>query len=169
MFRSLDTPLQPCCGGDLLVIAGFDDPAEAAEAKGTLNKLLDQLRRETAELFDSQGGVADGDQLAKIYERHGLRNDCGWEQERPIVVDGDELIWELADGVDLEDVENLLWTLGARDVIVHDRRLADEPWRDAPHPMSMPVPDDEEEREGGASPDDDDSYITVSIRKRILH
>jgi hypothetical protein len=169
MIRTPDSHALLGFQGDLLVVAGFDSAAEAAAARASLNDLLADLKRETEELYASQGGVADGDQLARIYERHGLRNDCGWEQERPISVSGDELLWELAEGVDLEDVESLLWTLGARDVIVHDRRLTDEPWREAPHPMSMPVPDDEEESDQVIAVDDDDCYVTVSIRKRILH
>ena len=169
MLRTPDSHALLGFNADLLVVAGFDSAAEAAEARASLNKLLAELKRETEELFAAQGGVADGDQLARIYERHGLRNDCGWEQERPIAVSGEELLWELADGVDLEDVESLLWTLGARDVIVHDRRLTDEPRREAPHPMSMPVPDDDEDQDQVVAVDDDDSYVTVSIRKRILH
>jgi hypothetical protein len=152
----------------VVLISTFSGPVEAVTARDTLRATLDDLAREVRELFRSQNGVVDGEQVARIYARAGLRNDMGWQQERPIRVKGAELVWELPDGAHVDDAENLLVSLGAIAVVAHVTVPGGEEWRAAPAPFPIP---------GGLldegfdldEAEDDDAFPTQTIPKRTLH
>jgi len=153
-------------GEGVVLVSTFNGPVEATTARKTLRATLDDLAGEVRELFSTQGGIVDCEQIAKIYARAGLHNDVGWQQDKPLTVKGAELIWELPEGAHAEDAENLLVSLGAISVVAHLTSADDEDWRSAPAPF--PIPDGflEDEYEG-AEPDED--YATQNVPKRTLH
>jgi hypothetical protein len=150
------------------VVARFADARKARTARSTLNTTLDDLEREVSELFESLGGVVEGEQVARIYARAGLHNDVGWRQERPIIVRGEELQWELPEGAEIDDAENLLVSLGALSVVIHRPASFEEAWRVAPHPFPIELPFDEDSPDPHDS-SDEDGYPTAQIPKRTLH
>jgi hypothetical protein len=152
----------------VVLVARFAGPIEAATARSTLRATLDDLAREVAELFRESGGVVAVEQVERIYSRSGLRNDVGWQQDRPIKARGAELIWELPDGVDIEDAENLLVSLGALSVVAHRAASFDEEWRMAPVPFPIDLPIDDDDLEHPEQ-DAEDGYPTMVIPKRTLH
>jgi hypothetical protein len=155
-------------GRGVVMVARFAGPLEAATARSTLEATLDELASEVDELFELSGGVVEVEQVQRIYARSGLRNEVGWHQDRPIRVKGAELIWELPEGADIEDAENLLVSIGALSVVAHRAAGVGEEWRMAPHPfpIELPVDDDDPER---SDQDQDDGYPTLVIPKRTLH
>lgn len=152
----------------VVLVSAFAGPVEATTARSTLRATLADLAAEVGELFRAQGGIVDGEQVSRIYARVGLRNDMGWQQQRPVTTKGAELIWELPEGAYVEDAENLLVSLGALSVVAHHPAYDDDAWRAAPAPFPLggPLPDDEPEQ---ADADEDESYPTQAIPKRNLH
>jgi len=155
-------------GNDLrtVLVARFDSADEAAIVQDTLESIFDELTSEVEDLFERNGGEAHALEIAKIYAIRGFRNDSGWEQDIPILVHDRDLAWTLPIGAHVEDAENLLLTLGASDVAIHQQGVDAEEWRTAPHPMIMVVPDDEAWFHEG---DDDEPISMVTTRKRTLH
>ena len=117
-----------------------------------------------AELYEQQGGEANIFDIAKIYTRHGLRNDSGWEQEYPILINDEDIAWALPAGAFPEDATSLVWTLGAQNVAVHKPDHDPEDWRMAPHPMAIPIPGEEIDF---FEVEDEDPIVGSS--KRTLH
>jgi hypothetical protein len=152
----------------VVLVSTFAGPVEAVTARNTLRATLDDLARDVEELFRAQGGVVDGEQVAKIYARVGLRNDMGWRQERPLTVKGAELVWELPEGVHVEDAENLLVSLGAIAVVAHVTVPGDEEWRAAPAPFPIQSEFFDEDFDPSES-DEDDAFPTQTVPKRTLH
>ncbi len=126
-----------------VIIARFNSREEAEQGRDALETIFNELRAEVAELYKQQGGEANIFDIAKIYTRHGLRNDSGWEQEYPILINDEDIAWALPAGAFPEDATSLVWTLGAQDVAVHKPGLDPEDWRTAPHPMAIPIPGEE--------------------------
>jgi len=151
----------------VVLVCTFTGPVEAVTARDTLRATLADLAREVRDLFLEQDGVVDGEQVAKIYARAGLRNDMGWQQERPITVKGAELVWELPEGAHVDDAENLLVSLGAIAVVAHVTVPGSEDWRDAPAPFPLPNGFLDEELDPDEA--EDDAYPTQTIPKRTLH
>jgi len=153
----------------VVLVCTFAGPVEAVTARNTLRATLDDLAREVKELFDEHNGVVEGEQVAKIYARAGLRNDMGWQQERPLAARGAELIWDLPEGVHVDDAENLVVSLGAIAVVAHVAVPGAEEWRAAPAPIPLPDGFLEEDFDSDEADDDDDSFPTQTIPKRTLH
>lgn len=155
-------------GNDLrtVLVARFDSTDEAAIVQDTLESIFDELTREVEDLFERNGGQAHALEISKIYATRGFRNDSGWDQDLPILIHDRDLAWTLPIGAHVEDAENLLLTLGAQDVAIHQQGTDTEDWRTAPHPMIMVVPDEESWFMEG---DDDEPIAMVTTRKRTLH
>ena len=147
-----------------VIIARFNSREEAVQGRDALERIFEELRAEVAELYEQQGGEANILDIAKIYTRHGLRNDSGWEQEYPIFINDEDIAWALPVGAFPEDATSLVWTLGAQNVTVHKPGLDPEDWRMAPHPMAIPIPD-----EDGDLFEGEDEEQFVGSRKRTLH
>ena len=150
-----------------ILIARFKSSAEAEEGQASLEYIFDEVATKTSELFSEQNGVADISDVAKIYARHGLRNDVGWEQDYPVLASDKDLAWALPAGAYIEDAQNLLLTLGATHVAVHHQNEDSEEWRFAPHPMMMSII--EEEYNFESELEDEESFSVISLQKRTLH
>ena len=149
-----------------VVVARFENAADAAKARDSLEEMFDELAEEVSQLFEKNGGAAHVFEITRIYATRGLHNDSGWEQELPVLTHEKDLAWTLPAGAHAEDAENLLWTLGAQDVTVHQQNLDDEDWKLAPHPMAMSIPEDDF---GFYERDDEEPGVRVASRKRTLH
>lgn len=150
-----------------IVIARFDSGREAEATRSALESMFDDIAEKVTELFECNGGEAHVSEIDKIYTAHGLRNDSGWEQDLPVLVQGLDIAWALPAGAYVEDAENLLWTMGASNVSIHQQATNSEDWRTAPHPMAMTIPEEEED-----APFDievDEPVAVVATRKRTLH
>ena len=126
-----------------------------------------EAHAQVTDLFESNGGEAHVSEIDRIYTVHGLRNDSGWEQDLPVLVQGPDIAWALPPGAHMEDAENLLWTMGASDVSIHQQSTDAEDWRTAPHPMAMAIPEEDD-----SAPFDlevDEPVAVISSRKRTLH
>ena len=149
-----------------LLVADLGSPAEAARAARSLNSMLDEVREEVSDLFSRQDGVADAAAITRVYARLGLRNETGWEQERPVIASGKEVLWELPEGAYPEDAEAILWSVGARDISLHEA-AEEEPWRDAPHPMmAMEIIDEDAD---APEAEEEDGISLARSDKRTLH
>ncbi|MCU0663266.1 MAG: hypothetical protein MUC50_13190 [Myxococcota bacterium] len=147
------------------IVAAFDSPREAEEATARVESLLEAARREVNELFLVQGGVADITDVTRIYACYGFTNQSAWEQADPLRVQGSEVVWDAPAGVDLEEVEALLSTLGARGVVMQ-RLVDEEPWHQAPHPMTVVV---SEEEWVLLTPNEEEPYRQIPRAKKVLH
>lgn len=147
------------------IIASFDSPREAQTASARVESMLESARQEVTDLFAAQGGVADVADVTRIYARYGFTNESAWEQSEPLRRQGADVVWDAPAGLDLDEVESLLSTLGARSVLMH-RLISDEPWQDAPHPMTIVV---SEEEWVLLSPDDDEPFRQLPRVKKVLH
>ena len=149
-----------------VIIGRFGNREEAVQGKDALETLFDDLKREVDELFTAQGGEAQASDISRIYAKRGLRNEICWEQELPMLINGEDVAWALPAGVFLEDAENLFWNIGARDVAIHQQSTEAEDWRAAPHPMFMSIPGEED-----ALYEDEyeDQPTLVTARKRTIH
>lgn len=126
----------------ITMVAQFDDSVRADNARSTVEGMLVSAQVEADALFDKQGGVADATDLAEIYARFGFRNDTGWRHERPVVAIGEEVFWELPEGMILEEAHLLLLALGAKAIAI---QAEDEIWRHSLHPLAYIGFDDEED------------------------
>ncbi len=147
-----------------VIIARFNSREEAEQGRDALERIFKELHAEVAELYEQQGGEANIFDIAKIYTRHGLRNNSGWEQEYPILINDEDIAWALPAGAFPEDATSLVWTLGAQNVTVHKPGFDPEDWRMAPHPMAIPIPDEEVDF---FEVEDEDQF--VGSRKRTIH
>ncbi len=150
-----------------IVIARFDSGREAEATRSALESMFDSIAEKVIELFERNGGEAHVNEIEKIYAIHGLRNDSGWEQDLPVLVQGPDIAWALPTGAYVEDAENLLWTMGASNVSIHQQTANSEDWKTAPHPMAMTIPEAEDD-----APFDieiDEPVAVIATRKRTLH
>ena len=124
----------------ITIVAQFNDSVRADNARSTIEGMLVSAQVEADALFDRQGGVADATELAEIYAKFGFRNDTGWRHEKPVVSIGEEVYWELPEGIVLEEAHLLLLALGAKAVAV---QAEDEQWRQSLHPFAYVGVDDD--------------------------
>ncbi len=150
------------------IAAKFSDAAQAKSAHQKIVSMLDSAKEEVHKLLENQNGIADVADVTEIYSRFGLRNDIGWEQEHPIRIDHDEIIWDTPVGVHLDEIQTRLLAFDAEAVIAHD--LGDsEHWRDAPHPMTIALPEGDFELLSGFDEDDNEHIRFVPPVKKVLH
>lgn len=146
----------------ITIVAQFKDPVRADNARSTIEGMLVSAQVEADALFERQGGVADATDLAEIYARFGFRNDTGWRHERPVVAIGEEIFWELPEGLVLEEAHILLLALGAKAIAV---QTEDEQWRQSLHPLAYVGWD--EERDFYDADDEELPYIGAPAKKTL--
>ena len=120
----------------LHIIGHFVDVTQAEAASAVISKTLDHAEREVQALFNRRNGVAEAAEVGRIYERHGFTNDSGWHQERPLSHAGEELLWEIPEGMDVAEAQNLLVSLGALSVTI-DEETNDDVLTAIPHPAAV--------------------------------
>ncbi|MCP4606967.1 MAG: hypothetical protein GY847_41725 [Proteobacteria bacterium] len=153
-------------GITVTIITRFADPVGAETARSTIEEMLNCAEKEVDELFVRQGGIAEVADISNIYARFGFQNDIGWRHETPIISSGDELIWELPEGLILEEAQVLLLALGAQAIAVQVNE-EEEQWRQALHPIAMLFL--EEDRDFLEHEDEESIRPSSSIIKKILH
>jgi len=144
----------------IILIASFESTSKAADVRNTLESIFDDLSEQVSALYKRQDGVGDIADIRKIYNKHGLRNDTGWEPDLPVLINGNELAWALPAGAYAEDIHNLLLNLGASEITAHHQPDDMEEWRLAPHPMVMSLLDEDA---------DEDMPAPMITRKRTIH
>jgi hypothetical protein len=120
----------------LHIVARFVDVTQAEAARAVISKTLDHAEREVQTLFNRRDGVADAAEIGRIYERHGFANDSGWCQERPLSRAGEELLWEIPEGMDTGEAQDLLVSLGALSVTIGEE-TEDDILNVVPHPAAV--------------------------------
>ena len=128
-----------------LVVARFENREAARECYSALKALFAEIDQQLDILYAANNGQASLEDIQQLYSPFGFTNDNGWHQSAPITLEGNELIWPLDAGVQLEDVEMLLSALDATAIQVFAETATLEDWQRFPHPIIMPLPDDEEE------------------------
>lgn len=149
------------------IVARFVDENQATAAKDAVSKTLDHAEKEVQVLLERQNGIADSLDVSRIYARHGFANDSGWCQERPLSTAADELVWEIPEGMDVQEAKNLLVSFGALSVSVGVGRHGDDLLGAIPHPASLVLSDldnDFDEIE-----EDDIFFSYAQSEKKILH
>ena len=121
-----------------VILARFEDAIQAEVAKSTIDEMLSAADSEVAELLKRQGGVAKIEDVTEIYARYGFHNDCGWKNDCSMDSNGQDLIWEIPDGMLIEDAELLLRALGAQFVAVEPQN-DNLFWPYGPHPGNYPL------------------------------
>ena len=147
----------------ITIVAQFNDSVKADNARSTIEGMLVSAQVEADALFDRQDGVADALDIAEIYARFGFRNDTGWRHDRPVVAIGEEIFWELPEGMVLEEAHLLLLALGAEAIAVQSE---DELWKHTLHPLACLAWDDERDIYDF---DDDDLPYGGAPDKKTLH
>lgn len=149
----------------LPVVVRFADESSALNACSTIEAMLGSARAEVETLFAEGDGVADGNAVNRIYAKYGFRNDVGWSQQRPLEVTGKEIKWDVPLGVELEDVQLLLLSLGAKAISLQPE---EEEFLGNLHPLSMSFEgdfevseDEEQEAEEFTRPPE--------FKKKLLH
>ena len=147
------------------IIASFDNPLRAESARQTIENMLVQAGREVDDLFERQGGIANITDVADIYIRYGFYNDIGWKHETPLVAVGNELVWELPEGLVIEEAQLVLLALGAQTATLQLEE-DEELWREALHPSTRFL----SEGEGIlADIEEEEQIAPISVVKKILH
>jgi len=148
-----------------MILARFSDAMQAEVAKSTIEEMLASAKGEVTELLERQNGVAEMIDLAEIYSRYGFRNDCGWSYDRAIVANGQDIVWEVPEGMFVEDAQLLLLALGAQFVAVQpdgDQEL----WAQGPHPAALMLLAEELDL---PDLDDDEPSHSAMPEKKVLH
>jgi hypothetical protein len=117
-------------------MAQFSDELLAETVCDAVNAALSDAAREVDALFAAQNGVADIGDVSQIYLRHGFHNDSGWQQYRPLSLDNDCIIWEIPEGMNVQEAEQLLSAFGAISLMVEDE-TEDDLIRQVPHPAAL--------------------------------
>ncbi len=151
------------------IVANFSDASMAKKACDRIGALLTEAKRETDELFVRQNGFAESGDVAGIYARYGFYNDVGWQQNRPLVAEGDVLVWDTPSGLRLEEAQTVLLAFGAQAVAA--QALDDDaPWRSTSHPMAMSFTDDDIEFfDASIDEEDEGAIIEFVTSKKLLH
>ncbi|MCP4676513.1 MAG: hypothetical protein GY854_13565 [Deltaproteobacteria bacterium] len=147
------------------LIASFDDPLRAETARETIENMLVQAGKEVDDLFERQGGIADISDVTEIYIRYGFYNDIGWKHETPLVAVGNELLWELPEGLVIEEAQMVLLALGAQTTTLQIEE-GRELWREALHPSTRFLLEGESIL---ADIEEEEQIAPFSIAKKILH
>jgi hypothetical protein len=147
------------------IVARFSDAAMAETAKIAISQVLKSAEAEVADLFKLQDGVANTADISKIYTQYGFVNDIGWQQEQPLIAHREELVWDIPEGLVLEEAQVLLAALGAQIIDVGIMET-EESWRSAPHPaVGFPMDDEFDFSEL----DEEDLVRETLPIKKILH
>jgi hypothetical protein len=147
------------------VIARFKDPGTAEMARSTIEEMLHSASKEVDSLFASRGGIAESTDVEKIWAKYGFRNDVGWTQQRPIIASGNEIKWDVPLGVEFEDVQLLLLSLGAQFFSLQPSE-EDELYLGNLHPlMARPT----SELGMGLEEHDEEILRPLCLRKKLLH
>ncbi len=149
----------------IAIIASFDTSRQAESARQTIENMLAQAGTEVDDLFERQGGVADIADVADIYVRYGFFNDTGWKHETPLIAVGNELVWELPEGLVIEEAQIVLLALGAQTASLQLEE-DEELWREALHPSTRFLLEDESIL---ADIEEEEQVAPVFIAKKILH
>jgi hypothetical protein len=153
-------------GPRVVLLARFASSIAAEAAREALESIIDSASSEVGALFERRGGVADADEVAAIFVRHGLGDAIGWETVHPIACHDADLAWTLAPGADPGAAEDIVRQLGAINVAAQEVDGEDEEWRTAPHPALLPVPGEEIDP---FDADDDEPIGKDAPRNRTLH
>ncbi len=148
------------------IVARFSDAQKAEAAKTTIEGMMSSAEDEVEVMFEKQDGMAESDDIAKIYTKYGFRNHCGWKHERPIITIGEEIIWEMPEGMFGEDATVLLIALGAQ-VLATESDDEDEQWQQAPYPLPY-VPLEEDDPDFSEAEEEESPWPAFS-NKKILH
>jgi hypothetical protein len=144
--------------------ARFKNNPAAEFVKKAVTDTLSSAEKEVTALFERGGGVADSHEVSAVYKRYGFYNDCGWQQSRPIFVEGSTLFWEIPDGMLMEEAEQLLVALGALSVRREDY-LDEDLLKNVPHPAALFLSELEELQDF----DDDDIVGMEGCDKKTIH
>ena len=146
------------------LVAQFPDDLLAETVCDAVNDALTDAAREVDALFERQNGIADIGDVAQIYLRHGFRNDSGWQQYRPLIADNDVLIWEIPEGMNVQEAEQLLSAFGAVSLMV-ENEAEDDLLSQVPHPAALFLSEFDESFDN----DDDDAPSSLIEEKKTLH
>lgn len=147
------------------IVARFIDAEHADIARQEVNAVLRDAQGEIDDMFHRQEGIAQVCDVNTIYARYGFRNESGWQQTRTIRTTDDELIWELPDGMFVEDAQGLLAAYGALTITV-DSTADDNLIQSVPHPAALYLSESDEDFE---EIEDDDLTSFIALEKKILH
>jgi hypothetical protein len=118
------------------IVAQFRDETQAETVCEAINDAVFSAAREVDTLFEAQGGVANIADVARIYQRYGFRNESGWQQYSPVLTDGQMVVWEIPEGMDIHEAEQLIAAFGAISLSIENDG-DDELLRQVPHPAAL--------------------------------
>jgi hypothetical protein len=121
----------------LMIEARFNSVSSAEHARETLSAALNSAEKEATAVFETQGGIAESSDIAAVYARYGFINDCGWQQLRPLALEDTALVWEIPEGMVIEEAEQWLSTLGAISIHPKDPTFDEDVLCRIPHPAAL--------------------------------
>jgi hypothetical protein len=150
----------------LRIEARFNSVSTAENARKAISDALNAAEKEASLLFERQGGMAESRDIAAIYAGFGFKNDCGWQQARPLFLKDATLLWEIPEGMSEEEAEQWLSAYGAlsidREVPVED----DDLMYLVPHPAALFLAEIDETQD---FEDDDQALRGEGLEKKTIH